>query len=90
MLPSIWSYCTNTTQSNAMGVTVGDIDYYFSYRTLVAFRAPGAGLVVRENDWGPTTGKHLNAIDDGDKADRVGVEEFQRLLAATSYSASQD
>jgi hypothetical protein len=42
-------------------------DWYFSYKTLVAVRAPGHGLIVRENVWGPTTGKHLNWIDGGNK-----------------------
>ena len=41
------------------------IDVYFSYKTPVAFETIETGLVVRENDWGPTTGKHLNWIDGG-------------------------
>ncbi len=52
---------------------------YFSYQTMVAFIAPGVGLVVHDNDWGPTAGKHLNWIDGGNKADRVCGEEFDRL-----------
>jgi hypothetical protein len=62
-----------------MGFTVNNVDYYFSYNTLVAFRANGR-LVVRQNDWAQTTGKHLNWIDGGDKKNRVNSAEFSRLL----------
>ncbi len=55
-------------------------DYYFSYKTLIALRVPGKGLIVRENDWGNTTGKHLNWIDYGDKENRVETQEFQRIM----------
>ncbi len=67
---------------------MGDLDIYFSYRTAVAFRLPGVGLVVRQNDWGATTGKHLIWIDGGTskttdgrrkRAERVSAIEFQRL-----------
>lgn len=52
--------------------------YWFSYQTLVAFNKPGYGRVVRQNDWGPTTGKHLNAIYGGDKRTRVSSQDFER------------
>lgn len=61
--------------TDAAGVTC-----WFSYKTLVAFRKPGGSLVVRQNDWGPTTGKHLNWIDGGDKASRVNSRRFGELL----------
>lgn len=51
-----------------------------SYNTIVAFRGGGYPLTVRENEWGPTTGKHLNAIDGGDKKGRVSGERFHYLL----------
>jgi hypothetical protein len=68
---------------NSACVTVLGVDVYFSYRTPIAFRA-GGGLVVRENAWGPTTGKHLNRIDGGDKeakAARVCGERFAAMWA---------
>jgi len=61
-------------------VQVGAIQYYFSYRTLVAFHAPSTGLVARKNDWGATTGKHLNWIDGGAKKDRLDAQAFQAKL----------
>ncbi len=57
-------------------------EFWFSYSTLVAFKTVKPGTkVVRENEWGPTTGKHLNAIDEGRKKHRVNEETFNRLYA---------
>jgi|TARA_R110000823_G_scaffold139565_2_gene269403 hypothetical protein len=54
-------------QNNNTLVSTSRGDVYYSYQTQVAFRTPQTGLVVRENEWGPTTGKHLNSIDGGSK-----------------------
>lgn len=57
--------------------------FWFSYETLVAFKKIGGERVVRKNDWSTTTGKHLNAIDGGDKeakAARVTKEVFEVKL----------
>lgn len=54
-------------------------DYYFSYKTLVAFRSPQTGLVCRENDWNTTTGKHLNWIQPDHKV-RVNRDTFFKEL----------
>ena len=51
-------------------VRIGELELYFSYKTIVAFSTPEQGLVARENEWGPTTGKHLN---------KIGVPKNQRL-----------
>ena len=80
-LPSFENYMGNG-RDNALSFSLAGVDVYFSYRTPVAFRAEGR-LVVRENTWGPTTGKHLNAIDGGSperKKARVSGDEFSRLL----------
>ena len=50
--------------------------FYFSYETLVAFKTPIKPLVVHENVWGSTTGKHLNWIDGGDKKGRLSSDKF--------------
>ena len=58
------------------------ITLYFSYDTLVAFRGEtkkGSSLYVHTNDWGTTTGKHLNWIDGGDKESRLSDKEFEKL-----------
>jgi hypothetical protein len=56
-------------------------DYYYSYQTLVAFRKFPGGLVVHENDWSSTTGKHLNWIDGGTpeaKKNRLSRDNFKQ------------
>ena len=80
-LPSFENYMGNG-RDNALSFSLGGVDVYFSYKTVVAFRAEGH-LVVRQNVWGPTTGKHLNAIDGGSterKAQRMNEHDFQILL----------
>lgn len=60
---------------------MGTLTVYFSYETPIGFTDEFGNTVVRENDWGPTTGKHLNHIDDGDKEGRVSGEDFQKALS---------
>ena len=71
------------TTPNYATVQIGDLRLYFSYRTVIAFDTPETGTVVRENAWGPTTGKHLNRIDNGDKKNRVSSGAFTLALEYT-------
>lgn len=70
--------------ANALQFNAGSGAVWFSYKTPVAFRTSRLlPKMVRQNDWGVTTGKHLNAIDGGNKAakaDRLPSDEFERLL----------
>lgn len=75
------------TMPNAHTVFLGSVILYFSYNTPIGFEDNREGTVrrqiVRENEWGPTTGKHLNRIDGGSKeakAQRVSSEEFTERL----------
>ena len=69
---------------NFTKLSVGDLWLWFSYTTPIAYRVLGEKRVVRVNDWSNTTGKHLNAIDGGDKKSRIpGVEFETRLKALT-------
>jgi hypothetical protein len=82
-LPTIRSYgrySSDNYGAHSLLVRMPGIDVYFSYETCVAFSTPQTGLVVRRNDWGPTTGKHLNWIDGGNgaKKDRLKGEDFER------------
>jgi hypothetical protein len=78
-LPSFETYCDNTTAVNALLFDLGcGLLVWFSYRTPVAFALHGE-KVVRRNEWGPTTGKHLNAIEP-DKRRRVSSEAFEAAL----------
>lgn len=60
----------------------GTVTIWFSYQTPIAVSGP-AGSAVRQNEWGPTTGKHLAYIDGGGataKASRIDGEKFAMLL----------
>lgn len=71
---SSWNY-----GAHALCFEVGDLTVYFSYKTPIAFKHPLTGLVIRSNEWGPTTGKHLNAIN-ADKSKRINGREFEARL----------
>lgn len=60
-------------------VSIGDLDLYFSYEAVVAFRARGISLIVSENIWSATTGKHINAIA-GKGYPRLPREKFREML----------
>ena len=74
------NYSSNNYGAHSLAFQLGDITVYFSYETPVAFEAPGHGLVVRENDWGNTTGKHLNWIDGGNHKNRITGGKFKEQL----------
>ena len=75
------NYSSSNYGAHALMFSTPSGDVYFSYKTPVAFRTFKHGLRVRENSWGPTTGKHLNAIDGGAKKNRISGEQFERELA---------
>ncbi len=50
---------------------------YFSYETLVGFTKNGETYCI-ENNWGTTTGKHLNYIQN-DKKKRFCADEFEKV-----------
>lgn len=54
---------------------IGDIMIHFSYETPIQYYTPETGIVTTENVWGPTTGRHLNAISN--PQDRIPWKEFQ-------------
>ena len=80
-LPTIQPY---TNSDNAVQFFDGQGNtYWFSYRTLIAFKSVDGPKVVRQNEWSTTTGKHLNAIDGGDKKSRLNRVEFEHSFAQT-------
>ena len=76
---SYGNYSSDNYGANCMQVGIGSLDLYFSYQTVVAFRTPKTGFVISENCWGPTTGKHLNWLND-DKKNRLNRGEFEKQL----------
>ena len=71
--------CSITQGSNFATVIVGKLTIAFSYNTVIGFHA-GHDWVVRQNSWGPTTGKHLNALDGGKPKDRLSGFDFENAL----------
>ena len=69
------SYSSSNYGAHTLALEFGDAIFYFSYKTLIAFHKNGQ-LVVHKNDWGNTTGRHLNYVDNGKKSDRLTHEEF--------------
>lgn len=80
--PHITNYCEDS--GNNTLVTIGDLNLYFSYETLIAFRIEN-DLVIRKNDWSIQTGKHLNSINP-DKSIRIDGSEFEEQLKAVLES----
>jgi len=84
MIPKISSYgkYSSSNYGNHTRILSTDkYDIYYSYNTPIAFRSfKTCGLVVRQNDWGTTTGKHLNWIDGGNKKERIPGNVFEKLL----------
>lgn len=80
MSVTVWDYAKSS--SRAKGVTIGTLDLYFSYQTVIAFRN-GGRTVIRQNSWSSTTGGHLNSIDGGSKEakkERLDSSVFEQEL----------
>lgn len=68
------------TGSNYAVVNFQNLTLWTSYSNVIGFMTPKTGRVARENDWGPTTGKHLNAVE-ADKGKRISGADFEAQLA---------
>jgi len=68
------------TEGKLTEVSFQNLTIWFSYKTPIAFMTPETGRVVRENSWGVTTGRHLNAINN-DKGKRIAGSDFDRQLS---------
>ena len=66
------NYSSGNYGAHCLRVDIGPIRLWFSYQTVIAFQVDGHARVVHQNDWGTTTGKHLNAIDGGDAKSSQG------------------
>lgn len=65
-------------------VSIGDVELYFSYETIVGFYTMGSGFVVSENVWSNTTGKHLTKLCE--KKSRIPHADFLKKLAVALHS----
>ena len=87
-LPNFKSYGDYSSDNygvNCLLFNYGGISIYFSYQTIVAFRHSKTGLVISTNEWGNTTGKHLNWID-RDKKIRIPHKDVLTKLASVMKS----
>lgn len=83
MIPTLKNYGNYKSENygfHSIMMTIGQLELYFSYKTIIAFFTPKTGTIVSENLWGKTTGKHLNWIDGGNKERRMNREEFEKKL----------
>lgn len=69
-----------TRQANYCEVHVNGITYAFSYRTCIG-ASGGWTTITRQNEWGPTTGKHLNYWSTAPKDTRLDAKAFAAALA---------
>lgn len=83
-LPTIYH-----SSASSSSVDLGNgVILFFSYQTLIGFSVNGKRY-VSENLWGPTTGKHLNAIDGGNKTDRLPRKQFEEAYVTLTTIASK-
>ena len=75
------NYSSDNYGAHALRFDINGDTFWFSYKTLIAFQKGHGSIVVRVNDWSTTTGKHLNAVDGGDKKSRVSGADFEKLYA---------
>ena len=72
-------YSSDNYGSHTQAVQIGKLTLYFSYDTVVAFEHPDTGMVVCENVFSKTTGKHLNWLEP-DKDERFRHSAFKKML----------
>ena len=73
---------------NFIEVTIKtNLNLYFSYETLIAFRVKG-NFYIAENTGSSTTGKHLNYINP-DKSIRLNQAEFRAAYAEVNRTATK-
>jgi hypothetical protein len=64
------------------------VHIYFSYDTPVGCNPPNAPSFQRENEWGPTTGRHLNEWGFNTPGiEKLDRQEFERRMELAIYEA---
>jgi hypothetical protein len=67
--------------TEAYRVRIGQHNLYISYSTVIGYSGP-LGTCRRHNDWGPTTGKHINEMGIRDWVEVDEETMHQRVRAA--------
>ena len=78
VVSSYGGYINSNYGVHTLRVSFDGLSLYYSYNTIVAFRN-NHGLVCCENNWGNTTGKHLNMIQSDHKV-RLPIDKFEKQL----------
>lgn len=79
---NIRNYGPEYYSHNSKEVRVGCLKLWFSYDTVITFSHgmyEMGRIFIRKNDWGSTTGRHLNMILT-DKSIRIDRDKFQEHL----------
>lgn len=62
-----------------------DIIFWFSYETPIAYKVGNDKVVMRDNDWGIGTHKHLKYIQNNYEYIQLDGKGFERLLSRFNY-----
>jgi len=74
-------YAHNNYGVHAILVRLPGLSVWFSYSTPIAFMSDAfGGMVMRKNDWGPTTGRHMREISSYGIARLLPGKEFEEAL----------
>ncbi len=89
VIPRLYNPTGRKTEAHV--VEIGQNTFYFSYQTCIAFSGQIKPIIERntpkssyytlrrENDWGPTTGRHFKEFGVADW-ETISGEEFENLL----------
>ena len=77
--------------TNGRVLRTPEFSVWFSYQTPIAFKVNGKRAVMRENDWGPTTGRHMSAVSEecGTVTVVSGADFENRIHSATGQTVDQ-
>jgi len=70
-------------QGNFNVVTLGELEFAFSYETLIGVKKGGPWIVAK-NRWGSTTGRHINSLTP-QQEERVEADALQRVAQALIF-----
>lgn len=77
------NYSSDNYGAHTLRIDTANLTLWYSYKTIIAYQDAQDGLVVSENAWTTTTGKHLNWIDGGNKKSRKPHADFEAMLEAS-------
>jgi hypothetical protein len=70
--------------TQAYVVDIGGVEIYISYETVIAIQSEATGRLRRDNNWGRTTGRHMNEL--GIKSWPIVSEEEMNTAIARAFA----